>query len=75
MPLYYVNTNFGCGIRCAKDIKQARRDLLQSVGEYGGPGTCRPATEDDIAWVKGMGGYIPPDHYKKERKKGVKSSR
>lgn len=69
MPLYYVNTNFGCGIRCAPDIKTARKHLLQDVGEYGGPGTCKPATQKDIDWVRSMGGYIPVDHYKKERKK------
>ena len=59
MPLYYVETTYGCGIRKAKNIKEARADLLREVGTRGAPGLCRPAKKADIEWVRGMGGHIP----------------
>lgn len=59
MPLYYIETRFGCGIREAANIKQARSNLLKEVGTHGGPGLCRKATKEDVGWVQSMGGYVP----------------
>jgi hypothetical protein len=56
--LYYLNTDRGVAIRAAQNIKQARREAVREVGEDGLKG-IRKATEADIAWVKGMGGYVP----------------
>ena len=59
MPLYYVEIEGGrCGIREAKNKQQAWADLRRAEGTNHAKGV-RIATKDDIAWVKGMGGYIP----------------
>jgi len=58
MPLYYVETDQGCGIRYAKNIQQARKNLLEAEG-YNHARGVRKATKEDINWVRGMGGYIP----------------
>lgn len=60
MPLYYIETDFGCGIIEAKTKKQAWRNLLRSEGENHAQ-LVRLATKEDIAHVKGMGGYVPTD--------------
>lgn len=60
MPLYYVENDHGCGIREARNIQQARADLRKAEGTNHAKGVRR-ATKDDIAWVEGMGGYIPEE--------------
>ena len=60
MPLYYIETDFGCGIREAKTKKEAWRDLVMAEGENHAR-SVRLATKDDIAHVRGMGGWIPTD--------------
>jgi hypothetical protein len=64
MPLYYVENDFGCGIRCAKNKKQASSNLLKEEGSNHAK-FVRLARTDDINWVRGMGGNIPKDIYKK----------
>jgi len=61
MTLYYIETVFGCGIRKAKNIQQARKNLKEEVGTYGQPTVCRKATKQDIKWVEAFGGYIPKE--------------
>jgi hypothetical protein len=57
MPLYYVEKESGCGIRQAKTKAQVLRELKKEIGNN--VKLLRLATKIDIAWVKGMGGYIP----------------
>lgn len=57
MTLYYIETDFGCGIREAKNIQQARKDMREEAGSF--LQVVRKATKDEVAWVRGMGGHIP----------------
>lgn len=61
MGLFYIETEFGCGIREARSLEAAERALRREVGEYGFKGV-RPATEKDVAWVRAMGGSVPGEH-------------
>lgn len=55
---YYVELHGnGCGIRDAKDLAQARRNALRESGTSNVK-LVRPATEEDVSWVEGMGGNI-----------------
>lgn len=57
--LYYFETSIGAGLRLAYSAEQARYQLRKEVGTMTGIGLVRKATEQDIAWVQAMGGYIP----------------
>lgn len=61
--LYYFESDSGCGIRSLSKLSQqaARAELLKEVGTFNGLRVFRKATDDDIAWVKAMGGYIPEE--------------
>lgn len=59
--LYYVKTGLGCGIRSGLSKEQVYKDELVSVGTYNGIEEVRKATQEDIGWVKSMGGYIPEE--------------
>jgi hypothetical protein len=52
-----VESEQGCGIRQAKNKNQAWNSLKREAGNMAQ--SIRLATKIDIAWVKGMGGYIP----------------
>lgn len=67
MPLYYFQSDMGCGIRVATSLRQAESKIRREVGTYGDARNIRLATERDIAWVRGMGGYVPIDYTKKEK--------
>lgn len=56
---FYVESTYGAGIRWAKTLEKAEKDFLNEVGSYGYK-SVRPATEQDIAWVKSMGGDTEP---------------
>lgn len=56
--LYYFESDRGCGIRAARNLQQAEKEIIREVGEYGFE-RCRKATDQDIGWVKAMGGHIP----------------
>lgn len=58
MRLFYINTDQGCCIREAQTEAQARDIINRDIG-YGRISSIRAATEEDVSWVKGMGGYIP----------------
>ena len=68
MELYYFEADCGCGIRTAKNLENAYSKIQREVGTMNNLSTVRKATEEDIGWVKGMGGYVP------EVKKQLKSS-
>ena len=58
MELYYVETDFGCGIRIAMSEEHAWKNLLRDEGAN--HAICvRLATKQDIAHVELLGGYIP----------------
>ena len=58
MGLYYVETDYGCGIREAKNVQHAWKMLKDEVIERHAVGVRR-ATEEDIESVRQMGGDIP----------------
>lgn len=57
MPLYVVITDHGMGLFTARDIRQARSNARKTEGQH--VKEVRPAKDKDIAWVQGMGGYVP----------------
>lgn len=59
--IYYHNSELGCGLGEARDLRAAEREVRQEIGSYHAAAgfTVRKATNDDIAWVKGSGGYVP----------------
>ena len=59
MDLYYAETGMGCCIREATNLKNARNIILREVGTSNGIRLVRKASQDDIGWVRGMGGYVP----------------
>lgn len=59
MKLWYVETGLGCGIREGNTEAVVRRRELECVGTYAGVDEVRLATEEDIANVRSMGGYVP----------------
>jgi len=56
--LYYVETDCGCGIRTAESIEQATRDAVRECGTDNFK-RVQEATEENVEWVRAMGGYIP----------------
>lgn len=56
--LYYVDTYMGCGLRLAKNKQDLIQQLAREVGTDNVKG-IRKATDADIAWVRGMGGWMP----------------
>jgi hypothetical protein len=59
MKIYYAETDRGCALRTAETLDKARAQFKREVGEDN-VRTVREATEKDIDWVRGMGGYVPP---------------
>ena len=60
MPYYYLETMQGCGIRCAANIQQARKNALVESGTFNFK-SIRKATKRDIEWVRAMGGHVPDE--------------
>lgn len=57
--LFYIETEFGCGIRLGEDEDEIYEKEKKSIGTEHDITLVREATERDISWVKTMGGYIP----------------
>ena len=57
--LYYIETGIGCGIREGEDKDSVVENALKEAGTNAGVQIVRKATQEDIGWVKRMGGYIP----------------
>ncbi len=66
MPLYYFQSDMGCGIRVAANLRQAEAEIRRECGTYGAARNIRKATKRDIAWVRGMGGNVPPERAKEQ---------
>lgn len=64
MKIYFGETDKGVGLRTAETIAGAREQFNRECGSDN-VRTVRVATEQDVAWVRGMGGYIPPLEPKK----------
>ena len=62
---YYMNTEMGCSLGLARDIRQARKFARDEAGRC--VVSVRRATEDDKAWVGAMGGRVPNGTYDKGR--------
>ena len=56
--IFYVETSLGCALEEAKDAAEARRSQARECG-VNNITRVRKATEEDISWVRGMGGYVP----------------
>lgn len=56
--LYVIETWGGMCIYDARSIRSARKAALEREG-YDNLKSVRRATEADVAWVAGMGGYVP----------------
>lgn len=56
--IFYVETGIGCALIKASSIDQAEKKVISEVGTYNGVQRIRVATEEDIAWVKAMGGLV-----------------
>ena len=48
---YYYESDFGCALCEASNIRQARSRLLREVGTDNNLRNVRLATKNDIAWV------------------------
>lgn len=64
MAFYVVETDYGMGIREAKNIRQMKAMVLREEGSFHVK-SIRRATDKDIFWVAGMGGYLPPGAMRK----------
>ncbi len=58
MTLYYVEQALGCGLRAAYNLQQATAEARAEIGTANFQ-RCTKATPEQIAWVRGMGGYVP----------------
>ncbi len=61
MKIYHAETDRGVGLRTAENIADAREQFNRECGSDN-VRRVRVATEEDIAWVKGLGGYVPALH-------------
>jgi len=59
--IYYVESGGNCGLIAAKRIETAKNEFIRDMGlcHLGSYVEVRKATKEDIAWVGGMGGYMP----------------
>ena len=57
--LYYVTGGLGCGIRSGLSVEEVEREETIRQGTYNGPVFVKEATEEELSWVKSMGGYVP----------------
>ena len=56
--LFYVESVNGCAIHSERTITKAREIAIHDVG-FDNFKSIRLATENDVAWVSAMGGYVP----------------
>jgi hypothetical protein len=60
--IHYIGlVGLGCGL-----TTECKRDALRRIG-IDNVATFRPATQADVDWVKGMGGYVPDGRIAKEQ--------
>lgn len=58
--IYIVETYFGLQLIQGKNIVIAANEAIKDCGKNNFK-SIREAADSDIAWVKGMGGYVPKD--------------
>ena len=60
MPIYYGELYSGhCTLFEARNLQQAWSTFAREEGTNNARGV-RKASKEDIEWVRGMGGYVPP---------------
>lgn len=59
--IYYHQSELGCGLGEARDMRSAERAVRRDLGDHHASAgfLVRKATDDDIAWVSAMRGYVP----------------
>jgi len=57
--VYYASTSRGCRLLLANSVRSARSEVQREVGTFEEVTEVRKATQDDISWVRAMGGYVP----------------
>lgn len=58
LTLYYVQSSYGCGLYAALNLQQAIANARAELGTMHYE-SCTKATEEQIAWVRAMGGRVP----------------
>ena len=61
MTLYYHEGALGCGLISARSLPSAKKKARDMIGTYNGTPHVRRATDDDVARVRAMGGYVPEE--------------
>jgi hypothetical protein len=64
--LVYAECGCGACIRDYPNLESAEKGILKEVGTREGVSICRWATQNDLNWVKAMGGMIPTGKLKKQ---------
>lgn len=60
--IYYYEFYRGyCGLRAGHSLSAVKKELLSQFGSDYEASLVRLATKEDIAWVTGMGGYLPKE--------------
>jgi len=59
MNYYYAVTRLGCGVRKAANLEAAYQVFLREAGTCSGVSCLHLATDEEIAWVRAMGGFVP----------------
>lgn len=59
MNMYYIELEHGCAIKVAASLDDAWRMAYAAADDENRVESVAIATEDDIRWVKSMGGHIP----------------
>lgn len=57
--LYYIRVVSGACLQVAKDKEEAKEKMLRLVGSLNGVTIAREATEQDIKWIRAVGGFVP----------------
>ena len=57
--IVYFESGLGCGVRESKSLEQAKREILREVGTDEGVTLVQKATDENIDWVRAMGGFVP----------------
>jgi hypothetical protein len=57
--LVYIEAGCGACLRLGKSVETVARQVLREVGTTNGVQVAKKATQREISWVTGMGGYNP----------------
>jgi hypothetical protein len=59
--VYYVEGSGVCCLEVARHPRTALNVIKAEFGNHFGPYKVRKATQEDIDWVRGMGGSVPKE--------------